>query len=153
MNSFAKAMALLCGATAIAAQQLPGPGRQGVISRLLPDISTVADLVTDFSPKGSTQEAPCRFCLREIELALGAAVDPYFRGDVYVGVSDAEGVSLEVELARGTWSFRDSDGRELTRCESVSGEYEPRMPVNHSRARLSLLSPQRSAASLSRECR
>ena len=53
----------------------------------------------------------------------------------------AEGVSLEVAAATGTWSFRDAEGRELARCESVSGESWPSMPLNHHRARLALHAP------------
>jgi len=63
--------------------------------RLLPDISAVGDLLADMSPDGSTQEDKARFGVREIEVALQAAVDPYFRGDVFLGVSDEEGISIE----------------------------------------------------------
>src|SRR5688500_18963986 len=58
--------------------------------RMLPDISAVGDLIGDLSPKGSTQEDGSRFGVRELELALQAAVDPYFRGDLFLGFSDAE---------------------------------------------------------------
>src|SRR5512144_78181 len=50
-------------------------------ARLLPDISAVGDLIGDLSPKGSTQEGGERFSVREVEVAMQAAVDPYFRGD------------------------------------------------------------------------
>jgi hypothetical protein len=63
--------------------------------RLLPDISAVGDFVADFSPKGTTQEDRARFSIRETELAFQAAVDPYFRGDVFLGISDLEGISIE----------------------------------------------------------
>ena len=63
--------------------------------RMLPDISAVADLIGDLSPKGSTQEDATRFGVRELEIALQAAVDPYFRGDVFLGFSDLEGVHIE----------------------------------------------------------
>lgn len=69
----------------------PGP----VNARMLPDISAVGDLIGDFSPKGSTQEDGTRLGIREVEIALQAAVDPYFRGDVFLGFSDAEGVHIE----------------------------------------------------------
>jgi hypothetical protein len=62
--------------------------------RLIPDISAVGDFVGDFS-KRSTQEDGKRFSLREVEVALQAAVDPYFRGDVFLGFSDEEGVAIE----------------------------------------------------------
>ncbi|HET6232357.1 MAG TPA: hypothetical protein VFE05_19940 [Longimicrobiaceae bacterium] len=63
--------------------------------RLLPDFSAVGDLVGDLSPKGSTQPGGERFAVREVELAVQAVVDPYFRGDVFLGISDQEGISIE----------------------------------------------------------
>lgn len=76
-------------------RQPMGPQQQPANPRLLPDISAVGDLVGDLSPDGSTQEDGTRFGIREIEIALQAAVDPYFRGDVFLGFSDAEGVHIE----------------------------------------------------------
>jgi hypothetical protein len=72
-----------------------GPQQAPVNPRMLPDISAVGDLIGDLSPKGSTQEDGTRFGVRELELAFQAAVDPYFRGDVFLGFSDAEGVHIE----------------------------------------------------------
>ena len=54
------------------------PGQGPTNPRLLPDISAVGDLIADLSPKGSTQEGGERFGVREVELAIQAAVDPYF---------------------------------------------------------------------------
>jgi len=72
-----------------------GPQQQPLNPRMLPDISAVGDLVGDLSPKGSTQEDLTRFGVREVEIAVQAAVDPYFRGDVFLGFSDLEGVHIE----------------------------------------------------------
>jgi hypothetical protein len=63
--------------------------------RLLPDISAVGDFVGDLSPKGSTQADRSRFGVREVEVAVQSVVDPYFRGDVFLGISDLEGISIE----------------------------------------------------------
>ena len=63
--------------------------------RMLPDISAVGDLLGDLSPKGSTQEGGARLGVREVEIAVQAVVDPYFRGDVFLGFSDGEKVSIE----------------------------------------------------------
>jgi hypothetical protein len=74
----------------------PVTGPQGSTNpRLLPDISAVGDFVADLSPKGSTQEDGTRVGVREVELAVQAAVDPYFRGDVFLGISDEEGIAIE----------------------------------------------------------
>jgi hypothetical protein len=77
------------------ARRVMGPQQAPVNPRMLPDISAVGDFVGDLSPKGSTQEDATRFGVREVELALQAVVDPYFRGDVFLGFSDAEGVHIE----------------------------------------------------------
>ncbi|HKH94088.1 MAG TPA: hypothetical protein VKA54_19940 [Gemmatimonadaceae bacterium] len=63
--------------------------------RLLPDVSVVGDLMADLSPDGSTQEDRSRLGVREVEVTLAAVVDPYFRGEVLFGYSDAEGVAIE----------------------------------------------------------
>jgi hypothetical protein len=70
-------------------------GPSGPAQRILPDISVVGDFVADLSPEGSTQEDGRRFSVREVEIAAQAAVDPYFRGDVFLGISDLEGISIE----------------------------------------------------------
>jgi hypothetical protein len=71
-------------------------GTQGASNpRLLPDISVVGDFIGDFSPEGSTQEDGSRLGVREVEVAFQAAVDPYFRGDVFIGFNDVEGVGVE----------------------------------------------------------
>jgi hypothetical protein len=72
-----------------------GPRQTPVNPRLMPDISAIADLVGDMSPKGSTQEDGTRFSVREVEVAIGAAVDPYFRADFILGLSDVEGIAIE----------------------------------------------------------
>lgn len=89
LDSAAQASAAT-GRSAGPAQQPGSPN-----TRLLPDISAVSDLVADLSPKGSTQEDAARLGVREVEIALQAIVDPYFRGDVFLGFSDAEGVAIE----------------------------------------------------------
>ncbi|HET9004713.1 MAG TPA: hypothetical protein VFN39_11985 [Gemmatimonadaceae bacterium] len=63
--------------------------------RLLPDFSAVGDFVGDLSPRGTTQGDSTRFSVREVELSVQAVVDPYLRGDVFLGISDQEGLSIE----------------------------------------------------------
>lgn len=85
-------------------------------ARLLPDISLVGDLIADLSPDGTTQEDGTRLGVREVELALQAAVDPSFRGDVFVGFSDAEGVGIEQAFMTATslpWQLEMRLGRFL----------------------------------------
>ena len=85
-------------------------------SRLLPDISLVGDLIADLSPDGGTQEDGARFSIREVEVALQAAVDPTFRGDVFLGFSDAEGVHIEQAFLTATslpWHLEMRLGRFL----------------------------------------
>lgn len=81
---------------AAAPAQAPAPTPTGSTNpRLLPDFSAVGDLVGDLTPKSSTQDDASRFGVREVELAVQAAVDPYFRGDVFLGLNDLEKVSIE----------------------------------------------------------
>lgn len=93
------------------------PAPQGAANpRLLPDISLVGDLVADLSPDGTTQEDGTRLGVREVELALQAAVDPSFRGDVFIGLSDAEGVGIEQAFMTATslpWNLEMRLGRFL----------------------------------------
>jgi hypothetical protein len=79
------------GALADTARSGAGP----INPRLLPDISAVGDLIGDFSPERSTQPDDARFAVREVEVAIQAAVDPYFRGDVFLGISPEEGIAIE----------------------------------------------------------
>lgn len=84
--------------------------------RLLPDVSLVGDLIADLSPDGTTQEDGTRLSVREIELALQANVDPSFRGDVFIGFSDAEGVAIEQAYMTATslpWNLELRLGRYL----------------------------------------
>src|SRR5687768_11881456 len=82
--------------------------------RLLPDISVIADLIADLSPENSTQEDGSRFSVREVELALSSAVDPYFRADFILGLSDLEGISIEEAYATAyalPWGLQARLGR------------------------------------------
>ena len=82
-------------AQAPARNQPAGPQGGPSNPRLLPDISAVGDFIADLSPDGSTQEDGARFGVREVEVALQAVVDPYFRGDIFLGISDLEGIAIE----------------------------------------------------------
>lgn len=93
------------------------PGRGGPTNpRMLPDISAVGDMVGDLSRRGSTQPGGQRFAIREVEVAIQAPVDPYFRGDVFLGISDEEGVSIEQAFLTATalpWGLEGRIGRFL----------------------------------------
>jgi hypothetical protein len=66
-----------------------------------PDIGVIADTVLKLdSPKTDTEGAD-RISVREMELVLGSAVDPYSRFDASIGFSDLEEVHLsEAYLTR-----------------------------------------------------
>ncbi len=63
--------------------------------RLMPDLSAISDFIADYTKDRSTQEDGTRFSMREVELAIGANVDPYFRADFILGLSDLEGIAIE----------------------------------------------------------
>ncbi|PTL85554.1 glycoside hydrolase family 31 protein [Vitiosangium sp. GDMCC 1.1324] len=58
-----------------------------------------------------------------------------------VAVVVTEELSVEVKLDDGTWLVRDAAGRELSRCDSFSGEAMPDYPVNRFRSRIALYTP------------
>jgi hypothetical protein len=85
-------------------------------ARLLPDISAVGDFVADLSPDSLTTESGKRVDVREVEIAVQAAVDPYFRGDIFLGISDAEGIAIEQAFLTATalpWGLEARIGRFL----------------------------------------
>jgi len=75
------------------AQPVSGP--QTLQGRWNPDIGVVADAVfSQDSPKGD-EEGADRVAVREMELVLGSAVDPYSRLDATLAISDFEAMALE----------------------------------------------------------
>ena len=92
----------------------PTPVAQPTNPGLNPNISVIGDILIDASPDGSTQESGRRFDVREVELALGANVDPYFRGDFILGLSDEEGIAIEEAYLTTTslpWQLQVRVGR------------------------------------------
>jgi len=79
-----------------ASPQAPATG-QG--SSLNPNISAIGDFLVDLSPDEATLEDGDRFQLREVEIGIQGAVDPYFRYDVFLGFHPEE---VEVEEAYAT---------------------------------------------------
>lgn len=54
----------------------------------------------------------------------------------------AGGLVLDIELGRGTWRLREPEGREVARCEEVTGEAWPDYPTTRFRTRLVLNAPE-----------
>ena len=64
---------------------------------LNPDISVIVDFLADLSPaEPRVTENGQRFSVREVELGLQAAVDPFFRGDAFLALHGGE---IEIEEA------------------------------------------------------
>ncbi|MEX0843085.1 MAG: hypothetical protein WD960_04250 [Gemmatimonadota bacterium] len=81
--------AMLVGAAAFAAGNPALEAQQP--TSLNPDISVIGDVLADLSPgEPRFSEDGARFSLREVELALQAAVDPFFRADFFLGVHGDE---------------------------------------------------------------
>jgi len=95
----AKLMGELGAVDSAAVGQAAAPATTSTQASLLPDISVIADLLTDLSPDGSTIEEGDRFQLREVELAFQGSVDPYFRYDAFFGVHPEE---FEIEEGYAT---------------------------------------------------
>jgi hypothetical protein len=58
------------------------------------DVAIVADVISDFTTEGSTLESGRRFEVRDVHLALGAAIDSDFRGDFIVALDHESRVVL-----------------------------------------------------------
>jgi hypothetical protein len=81
-----------------AARAAPAPAataaRGGGAATLNPDISLIADFLVDLSPDEATLENGERYQLRELEIGVQGAVDPYFRYDAFLGLH-GEGIEVE----------------------------------------------------------
>ena len=87
------------GAVDSAAPAAARPAQGGGAASLNPDISLIADFLFDLSPDEATLEDGERYQLREIEIGIQGAVDPYFRYDAFLGLHGGE---IEVEEAYAT---------------------------------------------------
>ena len=75
------------------------PARGGGAATLNPDIALIADFLVDLSPDEATLEDGERYQIREVELGVQGAVDPYFRYDAFLGL---HGDGIEIEEAYAT---------------------------------------------------
>ncbi|HKY60980.1 MAG TPA: hypothetical protein VJP59_08210 [Gemmatimonadota bacterium] len=81
-----------------AADSAAAPARGGSGATLNPDISLIADFLVDLSPDESTLEDGDRYQIREVEIGVQGAVDPYFRYDAFLGLH-GDGIELEEAYA------------------------------------------------------
>ncbi len=85
-------------ATEPVTSSVPGSATRG---RWNPDIGVIADTVLKLDSSKSDADGADRVSVREMELVLGSAVDPYSRFDASIGFSDLEEVHLsEAYLTR-----------------------------------------------------
>lgn len=75
------------------------PSTNQGFAKIIPDISVIGTLAAAYfkdEPTGETGHEPARtgFTLQEIEIAFQSVIDPYFRADVFLSVSE-EGFELE----------------------------------------------------------
>lgn len=91
--------ARLLGELGAADSAAPPATRAAGASSLNPDLSLIADFLVDLSPDEGTLEEGERYQLREIEIGIQGAVDPYFRYDAFLGI---HGDAIEVEEAYAT---------------------------------------------------
>jgi hypothetical protein len=79
----------------IASTGTPPIATRAIQGRWNPDIGAIADTVLKLdTPRGDAEGAD-RISVRELELVLGSAVDPYSRLDATISFSDFEEASLE----------------------------------------------------------
>lgn len=73
---------------------VPIPNR-GAAPKWLPEIGVVADIVGTLDSAKTDEGGSDRVSLRELELVLGSAIDPFSRLDATISFSDTENPSLE----------------------------------------------------------
>ena len=85
-----------------------------VSTDVLSSLTIIADMIADLTPDGSTLESERRFELRDVHLALGAAIDSRLRGDFMVGVDDESRVMVMEAVLSTTslpWGLQLRAGR------------------------------------------
>ena len=100
-DSLEEIEARLLGELGAADSAAPSPERtvRAGATTLNPDISLITDFLVDLSPEQATLENEERYQLREVEIGVQGAVDPYFRYDAFLGV---HGDGIEIEEAFAT---------------------------------------------------
>jgi hypothetical protein len=109
------------------AETAPG----GSAGSLNPDLSLIADFLVDLSPDEATLEDGERYQLREVEIGIQGAVDPYFRYDAFLGL---HGDGIEVEEAYATTlslpaSLQARLGKFLMPFGKVNLTHRPELPM------------------------
>jgi hypothetical protein len=80
-----------------------GPLRQ-LTQSFNPDISAIGDVLF-YTGKNEQGESKNQFIFRELELALGGAVDPYGRADFFVALEEEPDGEFSVDLEEGYFTF------------------------------------------------
>ena len=124
----------------------PQPVVQGPASPTLqPNISVIGDFLADLSPDGSTLEDGSRATMREVELGLQAAVDPYFRADFFLGLH-TEGIEIEeayLSTLALPWSLQLRLGKFLLPVGKQNTTHRPELhTIEHSWVVQDFLGPE-----------
>lgn len=119
------------GAVDSAAPAVARPTQGGAAGSLNPDLSVIADFLIDLSPDEATLENEERYQLREIEIGIQGAVDPYFRYDAFLGL---HGDGIEVEEAYATTLALPANlqarlGKFLVPFGKVNLTHRPELPM------------------------
>ncbi|MEN6337824.1 MAG: hypothetical protein ABFE01_26510 [Phycisphaerales bacterium] len=88
-----------------AGEDAPPAGPSGRIPQSFnPDISAIGDVLFH-AGENEEGEHVNRFSLRELELALGAAVDPFGRADFFIALEEEEEGEFEADVEEGYFTF------------------------------------------------
>jgi len=118
-------------------RQPPPPQRTGFLQSLNPDMRVEVNFIGNktFQGEGSGEEAETlrnRFSLKEVELGLQAAVDPYARADVFFSGEDLLGEESQVSLEEAWLTLLRLPLRaqaRLGKFRSLFGEINDRDPA------------------------
>ncbi len=119
------------GAGDSAAPAATPAGETGAAGSLNPDLSLIAELLVDLSPEEATLDDGERYQLREVEVGIQGAVDPYFRYDAFLGI---HGDGIEVEEAYATTLSLPANlqarlGKFLVPFGKVNLTHRPELPM------------------------
>jgi hypothetical protein len=117
-------------ATAVLAQEGASWLRSQTSANVLnPNVSVLADFVGNAGPRG--EEGSNRLALREAEIGLQAAVDPYARADFFVALHQGESAELEegyFTLVALPWGLQARGGKFLANFGRLNMTHTHELP-------------------------
>lgn len=100
-------------------EEQPGEKPASLLSTLNPEVSVIGDVV--YTTDENNGEGDNDFNLREVEIAFGASVDTFARGDIIVAIENEDG-ETEVVIEEGYLTLLETPVRDL---QGRFGKFRP----------------------------